>query len=127
VCLETLLEIEMKKLIPITLIAVLSGVQLVSVAQPAHVHEHQATQETGAVDMHAMREDMQKKMAAAKTGAERQQLMAEQQKKMQGMQGMHGQMHAQMGSHDHGAMKGMPGGDADMQKRMQSMRDQMTK
>ena len=97
----------MKKLIPIALIAVLSGVQLVSVAQPAHVHEHQATQETGAVDMHAMREDMQKKM--------------------QGMQGMHGQMHAQMGSHDHGAIKGMLGADADMQKRMQSMHDQMTK
>ena len=117
----------MKKLIPIALIAVLSGVQLVSVAQPAHVHEHQATQETGAVDMHAMREDMQKKMAAAKTDAERQQLMAEQHKKMQGMHGTHGHMHAQKGSHDHGAMKGMPGGDADMQKRMQSMRDQMTK
>ena len=117
----------MKKLISIALIAALSGVQLVSVAQPAHVHEHQATQETGAVDMKAMREEMQKKMAAAKTDDERQQLMAEQQKKMQGMQGMHGQMHAQMGSHEHGSMKGMPDSDAEMQKRMQSMRDQMAK
>ena len=113
----------MKQRILISLMAVLSGLQLVSVAQPAHVHEHQATQETGTVDMTTMREEMQKKMAAAKTDAERQQLMAEQQKKMQGM---HGQMHAQMGSHGHGAMKGMHGADADMQKRMHSMRDQMT-
>ena len=94
----------MKKLIPIALLAALSGVQLVSVAQTAHVHEHQAIQETAAVDMKAKREEMQKKM-----------------------QGMHGQMHAQMGSHDHGSMKGMPNTDAEMQKRMQSMRDQMAK
>ena len=117
----------MKQRILISLMAVLSGLQLVSVAQPAHVHEHQATQETGAVEMQSMREEMQKRMAAAKTDAERQQLMAEQHKKMQGMHGTHGHMHAQKGLHDHGAMKDMPGADADMQKRKPSMHDQMTK
>lgn len=114
----------MKKLIPVALIAALASVQLVSVAQTAHVHDHQATPEAGAADMKAMREEMQKKMAAAKTDAERQQLMAEQRTKMQGTPGRHGQMHAQNhaqmhaqgGTHEHGSMKGMPG--AEMHKRM---------
>ncbi len=115
----------MKKLIPVALIAVLSGVQLVSVAQTTQGHEHQVTPQAGAADMNAACEEMHNKMAAAKTDAERDQLMAEQHKKMQGR---HAQMHAQMGSHghgsEHGSRKGMPGASPEMHKRMQSMRDQ---
>ena len=120
----------MKKLIPTALILVLAGFQLVTVAQPAHVHEHEnsAAQSSNSGDMKAMQDEMQKKMASAKTDAERQKIMAEQHKGMPSMHGqMNGQMHAQMGGHDHGAMKGMPSGDPEMQKRMQSMREQMGK
>ncbi len=126
----------MKKLIPTALILALTSFQVVTMAQPAHVHEHPAAQESTSAEMKAMREEMQKKMASAKTDAERQQIMTEQRKNMQGKHGqmngqmseqMHGQMHAQAGGHDHGAKKGMPSGDPEMQKRMQSMREQMGK
>ena len=115
----------MKKYIPVALIALLAGTQIVAIAQPAHDHYQHAAQ-ADAVDMTAMREEMQKKMASAKTDAERQKIMTEQQKKMQGMHDqMHPQMHAQMGGHDHGHMKNMPA-DADMQKRRQQMQEQMS-
>ncbi len=91
----------MKKLIPMALILVVAGFQAVTLAQPARVHEHPTVQEPHSVDMKAMREEMQKKMASVKTDEERQQLMADHRKNMQGkhgdMQGhMHGHMHAQM-------------------------------
>lgn len=118
----------MKKLIPIALIAALSGVQLVSVAHPVDRVDHQASPVTSPSDMKSMHETLHLNMAATKTDAERQQLMAEHQQSMQGMRAqMHAQMHAQMGAHDHGNMKGMPGMNADMQKRMSSMREQMVK
>ncbi len=116
----------MKKYIPVALIALLAGAQIAAVAQPAHDHSQRAAQ-ADAVDMTAMREEMQKKMASAKTDAERQKIMTEQQKKMQGMhEQMHPQMHAQMASHDHGHMKNMPT-NGDMQKRRQQMQEQMFK
>jgi uncharacterized membrane protein (DUF106 family) len=65
----------MKKYIPIALIALLAGAQIAAVASPMHDHAPQA-------DMQATRDAMQKKMAAAKTAEERQQLMSEQQQKM---------------------------------------------
>jgi hypothetical protein len=120
------LEIEMKKYIPVVLIALLAGVQMVAFAQPVHDHSQHAAQAEG-VDMTAVRDEMQKKMASAKTDAERQKIMNEQQQKMQGMhEQMHPQMHSQMGGHDHGQMKNMPS-DGDMQKRRQQMQEQMSK
>ena len=110
----------MKKYIPVALIALLAGTQIVAVAGPMHDHAQQA-------DMQATRDEMQKKMASAKTDEERQQLMIEQQKKMQGTHGMRGTMHAQMGGHQHGDMKDMPANSAEMQKRRQFMQEQMGK
>jgi hypothetical protein len=96
----------MKKYIPVALIALLAGTLIGAIAQPAHDHSQHAAQ-ADAVDMTAMREEMQKKM--------------------QGMHDqMHPQMHAQMGGHDHGHMKNMPA-DGDMQKRRQQMQEQMSK
>lgn len=74
--------------------------------------------------MQAMKQDMQKKMSAAKTDEERQALMAEQQKLMQGKQGQMMSKHSQ----NHG-MGGMPSNMAErqqmMQKQMGSMGGQM--
>ena len=122
----------MKKLIPTALILALTSFQVMTMAQPAHVHEQPAAQESTSADMKAMREEMQKKMSSAKTDAEREQIMAEQRKNMQAKHGqmsgqMSEQMHAQAGGHNHGAKKVMPSGDPEMQKRMQSMREQMGK
>ena len=110
----------MKKYIPVALIALLAGTQIAAFAGPMHDHVQQA-------DMQATRDEMQKKMASAKTDEERQQLMTEQQKKMQGTHGMRGNMHAQMGDHQHGDMKDMPANSAEMQKRRQLMQEQMSK
>jgi len=111
----------MKKYIPIALIALLAGIQIAAIAGPMHDHAQQA-------DMQATRDEMQKKMAAAKTDEERQQLMSEQQKKMHGTNnGVRGNMHAQMGDHGHGYMKDRPTNSEDMQKRRQWMQEQMIK
>lgn len=112
----------MKKLIVAALAVVLTGFQMLTVAQTAQV--------VPGADMKALHDEMQNKMAAAKTDAERQQIMAEQHKKMQATYGQthgqtHGQLHAQMGHPGHAGMMGMPRGDTEMRKRMQSMREQM--
>lgn len=91
-CLEIQLEMEMKKLIPIALMAALTGIQLASVAQPTPMPDHQQGQAMRADEMKAWREELHQKMATAKSDQERQQLMAEQREKMPGMQGF---MHAQ--------------------------------
>ena len=108
----------MKKLIVAALAVVLTGFQMLTVAQTAQV--------VPGADMKALHDEMQNKMASAKTDVERQQIMAEQHQKMQATYGqMHGQMHAQMGHPGHGGMMGMPWGDASMKKHMSSMRDHM--
>ena len=116
----------MKKYIPVALIALLAGAQILAIAQPVHDHSKHAAQ-ADAVDMTAMREEMQKMMASAKTDAERQQFMAEQQKKMQGIHDqMQPHMHAQKGGHDHSQMNNMQV-DADMKKRRQQIKEQTSK
>lgn len=112
----------MKKMMAAVLAVVLTGFQMLTVAQTAQV--------VPAADMKALHDEMQNKMASAKTDAERQQIMAEQHKKMQATYGQthgqtHGQLHAQMGHPGHAGMMGMPKGDTEMRKRMQSMREQM--
>lgn len=111
----------MKKYIPIALIALLAGIQIAAVAGPMHDHAQPA-------DMQATRDEMQKKMAAAKTDEERQRLISEQQKKMHGTNNdVRGEMHAQMGKYGFDNMKDMPTNSEDMQKRRQLMHEQMSK
>ena len=108
----------MKKMMAAVLAVVLTGFQMLTVAQTAQV--------VPVADMKALHDEMQNKMASAKTDAERQQIMAEQHKKMQATHvQIHGQMHALMGHPGHGGMKGMPWGDASMKNHMSSMRDHM--
>lgn len=108
----------MKKMMAAVLAVVLTGFQMLTVAQTAQV--------VPAADMKALHDEMQNKMVSAKTDAERQQIMAEQHKKMQATHGqMQGQMHALMGHPGHGGMKGMPWGDASMKNHMSFMRDHM--
>ena len=111
----------MKKYIPIALIALFAGTQIAAVAVPMREHAQPA-------DMQATRDEMQKKMAAAKTDEDRQQLMSEQQKKMHGTNhDVRGEMHAQMEKYGFGYMKDMPTNSEDMQKRRQLMQEQMSK
>jgi hypothetical protein len=110
----------MKKTIPVALIALLVSTYIAAVAGPVHDHAQP-------LDMQASRDEMLKKMASAKTDEERQQLMTEQQKKMQGTHDMRGNMHAQMGGHQYGDMKHMPANSPEMQKRRQLMQEQMSK
>ena len=108
----------MKKMMAAVLAVVLSGFQVLTVAQTAQV--------VPGADMKALHDEMQNKMASAKTDAERQQIMAEQHQKMLATYGqMHGQMHAPMGHPGHGGMMGMPWGDASMKNHMPSMRYHM--
>jgi hypothetical protein len=90
----------MKKYIPIALIALLAGTQISAIAGPMHDHAQQA-------DMQATRDEMQKKM--------------------QDTNGMRGNMHAQMGDHNHGYMKDMPANSVEIQQRRQLMQEQMSK
>jgi uncharacterized membrane protein (DUF106 family) len=111
----------MKKYIPIALIALLAGAQITAVAGPVHDHARQA-------EMQAARDEMQKKMVAAKTDDERQRLIFEQQKKMHGTNSdTRGEMHVQMGKYGFGYIKDMPTNSEDMQKRRQLMQEQMSK
>jgi hypothetical protein len=103
VFLEIILEIDMKKLVTTALILVLTGFQAVTEAQPSKT--------SPLLDMKAMHDEMQEKVASAKTDAECQQSMVE---KHKNAQTLHGQMH------------GMPWAGAEHQKRMQSMHDQMS-
>ncbi|NDH07014.1 hypothetical protein EBX93_14030 [bacterium] len=111
----------MKKYIPIALIALLAGTQIAAVAGPLNDHGQHA-------EMQATRDEIQKKMAAAKTDEDRQQRMSEQHKKMHGTNhDVRSEMHAQMGKYGFGYMKDMPTNSEDMQKRRQLMQQQMTK
>jgi hypothetical protein len=115
-----ILEIDMKQLMTTALILLLTGFQAVTVAQPSKA--------SPPADRQAMHDEMQEKMASAKTDAERQQIMADQHKNAQTLHGpMHEPMHAHMGHSARGLMKGMPLGDAEHFKRMQSMHEQMNR
>ena len=108
----------MKKLMTTALILLLTGFQAVTVAQPSKA--------SPPADRQAMHDEMQEKMASAKTDEERQQIMADQHKKAQAHHGpMHAQMHAHMGHSAGGPMKGMPLGDTEHLNRMQCMQEQM--
>jgi len=61
----------MKKYIPVALLVVLSGFQLMSGAQTAQVESPATNQPARVADWQAQRQAMQQKMAAAKTDAER--------------------------------------------------------
>ena len=111
-----ILEIDMKKLMTTALILLLTGFQAVTVAQPSNA--------SPPADRKAMHDEMQERMASAKTDAERQQIMADQHKNAQAL---HGSMHAHMGHSARGPMKGMPWGDAEHLKRMHSMHEQMSR
>lgn len=111
----------MKRLIPAVWAVVWTGSQVVAVAQPAHVHAHPGAHEPTSMAMKTMRDEMPQKLASTNTETEHAHTMAAHRSNMQGM---HGQMHAQMGVHDHG---GMASADPEMHKRMQSMHGQMAK
>lgn len=112
----------MKKVFISALTLALIGVSIGSFAQATSMdHSSHAQHGMEQPDMQAMKQDMLKKMSAAKTDDERQALMAGH---MQTMQAQHGQMmamHAQ--GHD---MKAMSGHGTErhemMQKRMETMK-----
>lgn len=84
----------MKKLISAGFIVALAGIAWMSVAHARHHDDNSNSQE------------VQTKMAATRTDAERQQLLAEQHESMQGIHDHpHSKMHGQMGAHGHHAMK----------------------
>ena len=116
----------MKKFLASALVITLIGSSIASFAQDHS--SHGSTGQRGGMDsseMQTMKQEMQKKMSAAKSDEERQALMAEQQKLMLGKQGPMMAMH----SKDNG-MGGMTGNMADrqqmMQKHMGSMNGQMS-
>lgn len=110
----------MKKLMTTALILLLTGFQAVTVAQPSNA--------SPPADRKAMHDEMQEKMASAKTDAERQQIMADHHKNALTLYGsMHEPMHAHMGHSVRGPLKSMPLGDAEHLKRMQSMHEQMSR
>jgi len=119
------MEFYMKKFLASALVITLIGSSIASFAQDHS--SHGSTGQRGGMDsseMQTMKQEMQKKMSAAKSDEERQALMAEQQKLMLGKQGPMMAMH----SKDNG-MGGMNGNMADrqqmMQKHMGSMNGQM--
>ena len=84
----------MKKFLTSVLAIALIGVSVGSFAQDHSSHgSHGQRSGTDSTEMQAMKQDMQKKMSAAKTTEERQQMMQKQ------MGSMHGQM--PMGSMSH--------------------------
>jgi Tfp pilus assembly protein PilF len=112
----------MKKYLLSALAIALIGASVVSIAQSkSEDHSSHGKQGMGMQgmtgmnhgEMQAMRESMHKKMSAAKTDAERQALMAEQQKLMM-------EKHAQMMPPDAGSqdMHRMPGNMAERQQMM---------
>ena len=119
------LEFYMKKFLTSVLGIALIGGSIGSFAQDHSSHgSHGQQAGMGSTEMQAMKQDMQKKMSAATTNEERQAIMTEQQKLMQGKQGQMMSMHSQ----GHG-MKDMPNNMAErqqmMQKQMGSMSGQM--
>lgn len=117
----------MKKYISIALFALLTNSQIVAIALPAHDQNHaqKFDKEAGYAGLQAMRDEMQKKMSSAKTDAERQQVIFEQQRKMEDLSGVH--EHTQTGNRTHGYMKGMFADSAEMQKHRKLMNEQMSK
>lgn len=115
----------MKKFLASALAITLIGLSIASFAQghPSHGTNGQR----GGMDsteMQTMKQEMQKKMRAAKTEEDRQALMAEQQKLMQGKQGSMMATHSK--EHSMGGMNGnMAGRQQMMQKHMGSMNGQM--
>jgi hypothetical protein len=90
------LEFYMKKFLTSAFAIALIGASIASFAQDHSSHGSQG--QRGGVDsseMQSMKQDMQKKMSAAKTDEERQALMAAQQKLMQGKQGQMMSMHSE--------------------------------
>ena len=117
----------MKKFLASALAITLIGSSIASFAQDHS--SHGSNGQRGGMDsaeMQTMKQDMQKKMSAAKTDEERQAVMAEQQKSMQGKRGSMMALH----SKDHG-MGGVTGSMAEhqqmMQKHMGSMNGQAPK
>ena len=115
----------MKKFLASALAITLISSSIASFAQDHSSHgSNGQPRSMDSSEMKTMKQEMQKKMSAAKTDEERQALMAEQQKLMQGKQGSMMAMH----SKDHG-MGGMTGTMAErqqmMQKHMGSMNGQM--
>jgi hypothetical protein len=119
------MEFYMKKFLASALAITLIGSSIASFAQDHSSHgSNGQPRSMDSSEMKTMKQEMQKKMSAAKTDEERQALMAEQQKLMQGKQGSMMAMH----SKDHG-MGDMTGNMAErqqmMQKHMGSMNGQM--
>jgi hypothetical protein len=119
------MEFYMKKFLASALAITLIGSSIASFAQEHSSHgSNGQPRSMDSSEMKTMKQEMQKKMSAAKTDEERQALIAEQQKLMQGKQGSMMAMH----SKDPG-MGDMTGNMAErqqmMQKHMGSMNGQM--
>lgn len=115
----------MKKFLTFVLGIALIGGSIGSFAEDHSSHgSHVQQAGMGSTEMQAMKQDMQKKMSAAKTDEERQAIMTEQQKLMQGKQGQMMSMHSQGNG-----MKDMHNNMAErlqmIQKQMGSMSGQM--
>ena len=118
----------MKKFLTSAFAITLIGASMASFAQDHASHgSHGSHGPRGGMDssdMQTMKQEMQKKMSAAKTDEERQALMAEQQKLMQGKQGQMMSMHSE--GHGMGGMSShMTEHQPMMQKQMGSMNGQM--
>jgi membrane protein involved in colicin uptake len=112
----------MKKFLTSALAFALIGSSIASFADDHSSHgSHGQPNGMNSTEMQTMRQDMQKKMRAAKTNEERQALMAEQQKLMQGK---HEQMMA-MHSDGHDMSSHMTERHQMMQKHMGLMNSQM--
>jgi hypothetical protein len=109
------MEFYMKKFIASGLAITLIGSSIASFAQDHSSYGSNGQRGgMGSSEMQTMKKEMQKKLSAAKTDEERQAVMAEQKKLMQGKQGSMMAMH----SKEHG-MGGMNGNMAERQQMMQ--------
>ncbi len=105
----------MKKFIAAGLAITLIGLSIASFVQDHSSYGSNGQRGgMGSSEMQTMKKEMQKKLSAAKTDEERQAVMAEQKKLMQGKQGSMMAMH----SKEHG-MGGMNGNMAERQQMMQ--------
>jgi hypothetical protein len=119
------MEFYMKKFLASALAITLIGSSIASFAQ-GHSSHGSDGQRGGmsSSEIHVMKQEMQKKMSAAKTDEERHAVMAEQQKLMQGKRGSMMAMHSK--EHSMGGMNGNNAGRQQMmQKHMGSMNGQM--
>ena len=112
----------MKKFLTSALAIALIGSSIASFADDHSSHgSHGQPNGMNSTEMQTMRQGMQKKMSAAKTDEERQALMVEQQKLMQGKKGQMISMH----SEGHAMSSHMAERQQMMQKHMGSMNGQM--